>query len=310
MRFMHRIRSATCKALRRVAESGDGFTLIELIVVIAILGILIAIAVPTIRGFLESSREQAYEADHRVIQLAVDAYYYSPRNERFNNDRQYPIIGKRFQDPAEDDLGFAETHARLQLEKCEGDDADDPISFVYEDKYDEQPPPDHPVLGTHGGTPVWKEGTGDNHDDIRNNPSEDRKLLYCLPMIEPEEDSESSDSDTEDRPDHWLAVAVTTQGTECNRESDIGCIVFSSLDYLIDFCELVRKGFIEEIPRSASADHDRKCPGPGVPETDETPRPDVQRGSYTWYVDVNGKVQSLYYFLPTADRTGFRDVYP
>ena len=150
MRFMHRIRSATCKALRRVAESGDGFTLIELIVVIAILGILIAIAVPTIRGFLESSREQAYEADHRVIQLTVDAYYYSPRNERFNNDRQYPIIGKRFHPPhiGRADFGFAETHARLHLDKCDGDAADDPITFKHEDKYDEQPPPPHPVLGT------------------------------------------------------------------------------------------------------------------------------------------------------------------
>ncbi len=312
MRFMHRIRSAARKALRRVAESGDGFTLIELIVVIAILGILIAIAVPTIRGFLESSREQAYEADRRVIQLAVDAYYFSPSNERFNNDRQYPIMGKRFQFAAKDDRGFAETHARLHLDKCVGDDADDPITFVYEDKYDEQPPPDHPVLGTRGGTPVWTEGTGVNRDDDRDKPSEDRRLLYCPPESDAETDSDSdtSDRDSEDRPDHWLAVAVTTQGAECNLVGDTGCIVISSLDYLIDFCELVWKGFIEEIPRSASADHDHECAAPGSEDTDVTPRPDVQRGSYTWFVDVNGKVQSLYHFLPTADQTDFRDVYP
>ena len=310
MRVILRVRDSVRDMGRQVTESGDGFTLIELIVVIAILGILIAIAVPTIRGFLESSREQAYEADRRVIQLAVDAYYYSPRNERFNNDRQFPIMGKRYQDPAKDDRGFAETHARLQLEKCEGDDADDPISFVYEDKYDEQPPPPHPVLGTRGGTPVWTEGTGANHDDVRNDPSQDMHLLYCPPKSEPQGDSETSDEDSDDRADHWLAVAVTTQGTECIRESDIGCIVFSSRDYLIDFCDVVWKGFIEEIPRSASADHDHECTAPGSEDTDETTTPDVQRGSYTWFVDVNGKVQSLYYFLPTADRTGFRDVYP
>ena len=310
MRVILRVRDSVRDMGRQVTESGDGFTLIELIVVIAILGILIAIAVPTIRGFLESSREQAYEADRRVIQLAVDAYYYSPRNERFNNDRQFPIMGKRYQDPAKDDRGFAETHARLQLEKCEGDDADDPISFVYEDKYDEQPPPPHPVLGTRGGTPVWTEGTGANHDDVRNDPSQDMHLLYCPPKSEPQGDSETSDEDSDDRADHWLAVAVTTQGAECNPDGQAGCIVINSRDYIIDFCDVVWKGFIEEIPRSASADHDHDCLGHGVSETDETPRPDVQRGSYTWFVDVNGKVQSLYYFLPTADRTGFRDVYP
>ena len=309
MRFMHRIRSATCKALRRVAESGDGFTLIELIVVIAILRILIAIAVPTIRGFLENSKEQAYEADRRVIQLSVDAYYYSPRNERFNNDRQYPIIGKRYQNPVEDE-GYIETNARLRLDKCEGDAADSPIKFEYDKDYEQDPLPPHPVLGTHGGTPIWKEGTGANFDKVRNDPSRDRNLLYCPPIGEVEEETDSSDQDSEDLSDHWLAVMVTPQGTECNPDSDTGCIVFSSRDYIIDFCELVWKGFIEEIPRSASADHDHECAGPGSEDTDETKPSEVQRGSYTWYADVNGKVQSLYYFLPTADRTDYRDAYP
>ena len=141
---------------RRKGASGEGFTLIELIVVIAILGILIAIAIPTIRGFLESSREQAYEADRRIIQLAVDAYYYSPSNDRVDNKRQYPIMGKRRTNegkPAWD------TNARLYLDRCEGSDADDPIDLIeYEERFDEQLPPTHPVLGTRGGTPMWQGG--------------------------------------------------------------------------------------------------------------------------------------------------------
>lgn len=310
MRFMRRTRGTAGRFIRRATTSDDGFTLIELIVVIAILGILIAIAIPTIRGFLDSSRKQAYEADRRVIQLAVDAYYYSPSNKRFNNDRQYPIMGKRYQDPAKDDRGFAETHARFHLDKCVGDDADDPIEFVYEDKYDDDPLPGHPVLGTRGGAPIWTEGTGANHDDLRNGPLADKRLLYCPPEADAEtdSDSETSDRDSEDRPDHWLAVALTTQGEECNLVGDTGCVVISTRDYLIDFCELVWGGFIEEIPQSASNDHDHQCIRGGADTAESTPTQD--RGSYTWYVDVNGKVQSLYFFLPTENSNGFRDVYP
>ncbi|MCY4530555.1 MAG: prepilin-type N-terminal cleavage/methylation domain-containing protein [Chloroflexi bacterium] len=290
--------------------SSEGFTLIELIVVIAILGILIAIAIPTIRGFLESSREQAYEANRRVIQLAVDAYYYSPNNERFNNERQYPIMGKRNQNPAQDDRGFAETHTRLYLEMCGDADASDPIKFEFDEKYlADSPLPSHPVLGARGGTPTWKEGTGANLDGLRNSPSGDRTLLYCPPIDEPDSDSDSAESDSDDQADHWLASVLTPQGTECNPESTSGCFVISSRDYLIDFCELVWGGFIEEVPRSASIDHDHECIRGGTdPETSTATGDD--RGSYTWFVDSNGRVESLYFFLPTEDRTGYRDAYP
>ena len=310
MRFMHRIQSAARKAQRRAATSGDGFTLIELIVVIAILGILIAIAIPTIRGFLESSREQAYEADRRVIQLAVDAYYYSPNNERFNNDRQYPIMGKRNQNPPEDDRGFAETHTRLYLEMCAGDDADSPIEFEYHERYlADSPLPPHPVLGTRGGIPIWKEGSGANLDGRRNALSRDRGLLYCPPPDDTDADSGSDDGDSADQADHWLADVVKPDGFECNPDSDPGCVVISSRDYLIDFCELVWGGFIEEIPRSASADHDHECLRGGA-QSDDPAATETERGSYTWFVDPNGRVESLYFFLPTADRTGYRDAYP
>ena len=307
MRFMNCIQSAARQAIRRVLASGDGFTLIELIVVIAILGILIAIAIPTIRGFLESSREQAYEADRRIIQLAVDAYYYSPSNDRVNNVRQYPIMGKRRTNegkPAWD------TNARLYLERCDGSDADDPIDLIeYEERFDEQLPPTHPVLGTRGGTPMWREGTGPNRDDVRNNPARDRNLLYC-PSKSGEEQSDSDDRDSDDIADHWVAALATPSGTECDPETTTGCIVFNSRDYLIDFCVLVRGGFIEDIPESASTDHDRECVGgPSSTDTAET-TPTQDRGSYTWYVDEGGKVQSLYFFLPTEDRKGYWNAYP
>lgn len=303
MRVIHRAHNAARRIRSRIEESNDGFTLIELIVVIAILGILIAIAVPTIRGFLENSKEQAYDADQRVIQLAVDAYYFSPSNVRFNNDRQYPIMGKRHQNaPIPEGSVSPDSNARSYLLSCDGLSGNSPIKFG---EYEEGSP-ENPILGTKGGTPIWLDGTGVYNDNVRNDPSRDKKLIYCPP----EDDSGNIVRGDDDRFDHWQAVVVTTQGQACNPVSTPGCIVINSRDYIIDFCELVWRGFIEDTPKSASADHDHQCDGVGSTDSDETPSPDAERGSYTWYVDDAGKVQSLYYFLPTERRTGYRDVYP
>ena len=54
-------------------KNQQGFTLIELIVVIAIMGVIAAITVPMLTGYLDNSKENAYEADKRKIQIAVNA---------------------------------------------------------------------------------------------------------------------------------------------------------------------------------------------------------------------------------------------
>ncbi len=51
-----------------------GFTLIELIVSIAILGVLAAIAVPSVLSFLNKGTTEALNADAKIIQDAVDTF--------------------------------------------------------------------------------------------------------------------------------------------------------------------------------------------------------------------------------------------
>ncbi len=74
----------------------EGFTIIELLIVVAIIGIIAVLAIPNLIGAIQRSRQSRTMADMRMIGQGIEAYQ--------NDQSAYPILSNGTVDALNNDL--------------------------------------------------------------------------------------------------------------------------------------------------------------------------------------------------------------
>jgi prepilin-type N-terminal cleavage/methylation domain-containing protein len=262
------------RLIKKITTNQRGFTLVELVVVIAIMGVLAAVATPLLVNFLSGAKAQAYNADVEVIQTAVDAWYTDPANSRFLGKNQYPLLGRGEFNRGNHTVRAKVAQAGAVVGSFAHPDDGTPLVASQRDATAGNDNPDWNPLGGTQGADLLKAtavapATGqiiawtDDGDSVR-------EIIVAT-------------SETTRSPDTWTTIEVT-------RESVVYYV--DARYYFIDIGALVSGGFLKETPKSSSTDNSA-----------------TGTGSYTYYVDTLGRVRTLLSSFPRT--AGFADgVYP
>ena len=276
---------AMLRALTQILKRERGFTLVEMVTVVAIMGVMAAVAVPMVNSQLGKTREQSYRQDFALIQTSVDSFFTAADNVRFLGQRQLPIVGASNSTFYTTNTGITRSSStKLFNVVATTNPSNDPPTPIQS--------PTNPLRGTRGGNPKWRDGGTVVSGTTRTAGTADsnRELVDStgLPDYTTGSGTTGGEEDLHNPFDTFANAGFGTTPTpggwyvdKVKFQDEFYAV--DTRDYFIDFDLLVKAGFLQKVPESASPDT-----GGGT-----------VKGSYSWYVRADGAVESLFYFLPS-----------
>jgi prepilin-type N-terminal cleavage/methylation domain-containing protein len=108
-------------------KKSDGFTLIELIVVVAILGILAAIAVPKLAGFKSNAEESVCAANLKTVERMYSAFLVEKDIDHMDSIfNQYLIDNFDKVCPVNGNISYAEGNVTCNVHDNSGEEDEEP----------------------------------------------------------------------------------------------------------------------------------------------------------------------------------------